>query len=296
MNLQRPVLRYEPHTQSAAFLGGFLLFAALAAAVGTQVSPFNIFTLFALIPLIFAVVVEINDRRYRLRLLPQGLRVTDCGSTTNLHSPEIKNPQAIGTCLELRLRSGDRELELRLSKFSRHDRALIVEHCSQFLTAEQQAEWGERWARKHAEWQKPPKPSEWRTTFLSLWRTVCVAAAVCIVGWPLLFELVHDRSLEIGSPWEVPEIRFLFYVVQIALVAAPLGFLVLGAACFGLDWLSRQAARMLPALCVWIRWLDHDMWWNLRHLWRGHAAADLATDSALPPGPARPAVRESSGP
>ena len=260
MNPSRPVIRFEPHQSSAAFLGGFLLFGAFAVLVS------SLFWLITLLLGIFALVVESIDRRYRLRLIPNGLRETHCGTTTNLLAPTIADLNSIVSSSTLRLQNGDRVIDLCLHKFSRRDQALILEHCSQFLTPAQQAACGERWARKHARLIKPPKPDEWLKNFLSLWRTVCIAAAVCIVGWPLLMELSVDSSLDIKSPWEVPEIRTLFPLVLAGLVAAPLAFLVVGVACLGIDWLSRQLAGYLSGLCVHIRWLMHSVTRNWRRV------------------------------
>lgn len=265
MNSSRRVLRCESH-KSAAFLGGFFLFGVFSVFVSSQSSVFNVFWLITLLLGIFALVVESIDRRYRLRLLPNGVRETQCGTTTNLLAPTIADPNSIVSSSTLRLQNGDRVFDLCLHEFSRRDQALILEHCSQFLTPAQQADCGERWAREHARLIKPPKPDEWLKNFLSLWRTVCIAAAVCIVGWPVLMELSVDSSLDINSPWEVPEIRTLFPLVLAGLVAAPPVFLILGAACLGLDWISRQLAGYLSGLCVHIRWLMHSVTRNWRRV------------------------------
>ena len=111
----------------------------------------------------------------------------------------------------------------------------------------------------HADLLKPPKPTDWPKDFLSLWRIVCMAVVVCIFGWPLLMMLSVDSSLDIRSPWEVPEIRQLFSWGLIGLAVTPVGFLVVSGTCLGVDWLSRQLAQYLNAVCVCIRWVDHSL-------------------------------------
>ncbi len=113
---------------------------------------------------------------FELHLLPGAVRLKTWRRNILLIEPEI-----VGGCIDefrnqIKLRAGAQTATIRLGWFSRRgsERAAIVEHCSQFLTAEQQAEFGPKWAEQYYQLltpRKPPQPQK-----LNPWHTLLALA------------------------------------------------------------------------------------------------------------------------
>lgn len=96
-------------------------------------------------------------RTFELQLLPSAVHVTKWGRTVKLIQPQI-----VGGSLwndVIRLQAGQVSASISLNSLNqREDKAAVVEHCSQFLSAEQQARYGRRWAERYYRLITPVKP------------------------------------------------------------------------------------------------------------------------------------------
>ena len=96
-------------------------------------------------------------RSYRLRLLPDGLRLTEFHRTSNCE-PQIVKPELLPRMFRIRLSAaGARQpLDLALKYFEPSDQLAIIEHCSLYLTPEQQVQHGKEWVQCHARLLRRP--------------------------------------------------------------------------------------------------------------------------------------------
>jgi hypothetical protein len=124
------------------------------------------------------ILLELSNRwksSYELQLLPYGVRHSVWGLTTELIEPEIVGGRWLRWTQKIRLRAGNQEASISLLNFShRGDRAAIIEHCSQFLSPQQQAEFGREWSKAYYEIITPPK--------LNVLRTLAICGAFYVLG------------------------------------------------------------------------------------------------------------------
>ena len=87
------------------------------------------------------------SQAFELQLLPGAVRLKNWRQDVLLIEPEVVGGRIGWFADRITLRAGDRSGSLNLSWFSKRQvQAAIVEHCSQFLSAEQQAKFGREWA------------------------------------------------------------------------------------------------------------------------------------------------------
>ncbi|WP_254509300.1 hypothetical protein [Anatilimnocola floriformis] len=98
------------------------------------------------------VATELSMRfsqSFELQLLPGGVRLKSWWRDELLIEPEVVGGR-IRLTDEITLREGKKRATICLGWFTdRRIRAAIVEHCSQFLTNEQQAEFGRDWSTRY---------------------------------------------------------------------------------------------------------------------------------------------------
>jgi hypothetical protein len=97
-------------------------------------------------------------RSFELQLLPGAVQITKWGRTTLLIEPEVIGGR-VGNVICLR--SGEITASIPVYALPQmHDRAAVVEHCSQFLSPEQQALYGSDWAKQYCRLITPRKPAD----------------------------------------------------------------------------------------------------------------------------------------
>lgn len=120
---------------------------------------------------------------FEVQLLPGAVRVKKWSRDELLIEPEVVGGRIAWN--QIRLRAGERSASIGLGWFnSRQDRAAIIEHCSQFLTAEQQAAYGHEWARQYHKLlaaPKPPKPPTVHGMLRTIGITYLIGFAICLV-------------------------------------------------------------------------------------------------------------------
>lgn len=95
---------------------------------------------------------------FEVQLLPGAVRVKKWWCDELLIEPEVVGGR-INWLNEIRLRAGERSAVLSLGWFHKpQEQAAIIEHCSQFLSAEQQAAHGYEWAQRFHRLITPAKP------------------------------------------------------------------------------------------------------------------------------------------
>jgi hypothetical protein len=121
---------------------------------------------------------------FEVQLLPGAIRVSKWWCDELLIEPEVVGGRIAWN--QIRLRARDRSASIGLGWFnSRQDRAAIIEHCSQFLTAEQQAAYGHEWARRYHQLlsaRKPPAPATLRGMLCTIWITYFIGLAICLAS------------------------------------------------------------------------------------------------------------------
>jgi hypothetical protein len=219
------------------------------------------FALFGVVTLgIFgsAIVTRFWERNHRVRLLPDGIRITEWGVTRNLRAPEILHPHTLGN-QRLKFKVNGTTETLSMKAFKARDKAILIEHLSQFLTTEQQARCGERWARVYAQLITTQKPTDWLPILLDLWKWLCLLAAGCILASPLVVEALRIHCPADVSPWDIPEVQGLFYFalwlsasIVIAVPAVSLAIVAFG---YGSSWLYNQLTSTFDQLFLETRWI-----------------------------------------
>jgi hypothetical protein len=75
----------------------------------------------------------------------------------------LVEPEIVGGRIqwnEIQLRAGERNATINLGWLdTRREQAAVVEHCSQFLSTEQQAAYGSDWSQRYHRLLTPPKPT-----------------------------------------------------------------------------------------------------------------------------------------
>jgi hypothetical protein len=139
---------------------------------------------------------------FEVQLLPGAVRVKKWGRDELLIEPEVVGGRVAWN--QIQLRAGDRSASIGLGWFnSRQDRAAVIEHCSQFLSAEQQAAYGHEWARQYYKLltaRKPPKPPTTR----ALLRTIGITYGACLLFLVICFEPLIANGItkfEAGVPF-----------------------------------------------------------------------------------------------
>lgn len=95
---------------------------------------------------------------FEVQLLAGAVRVKNWWRDELLIEPEIVGGR-ITWLNEIRLRAGERSASIRLGWFpKRQEQAAVIEHCSQFLSPEQQAAYGHEWAKRFHRLITPAKP------------------------------------------------------------------------------------------------------------------------------------------
>jgi len=116
---------------------------------------------------------------YEVQLLPGAVRMKKWWCDELLIEPEVVSGR-ISWSNVIHLRAGERQARIDLDWFqNRQDRAAIVEHCSQFLAAEQQAAHGHEWAKRYNQLLSPPKPPK-RPTAREMLRTIGITYVICL--------------------------------------------------------------------------------------------------------------------
>lgn len=207
-------------------------------AAGLRAVP--VVALFASFWLLMSVVVYFDERwarTFRVRLLPAGIRITRWNRTIEVSEPIVLRPEQLGNNRTIVLRSGQQKLLLPLLRFKRREQAILLEHCSQFLTPEQQRTCGQQWARRYAALITDGKPKH--VDLLSIWNVITACMVVCILVVPLILES-QRAGFTTQEWWREPEVRRLLLTSLAGVVAfGPLFF----AGLWALDWLSRRYPR-----------------------------------------------------
>lgn len=146
-------------------------------------------------------MVNRNFRTHKLRLLPSGVRVTENQQTTNWLDPEIARPQSLKNRSAILLSSADhkRPLEIELKYYELADQLAIIEHCSRFLSPEQQVQHGKDWIQFHAKLIAPPKPLHFPTELYRIHLSWLVCVLICL-GIVQLSEINFPAGYTIWTP------------------------------------------------------------------------------------------------
>lgn len=231
--LSRRVIRTRHHKESAVFtfsglfFGGFGILGVIAILLDARddrraLPGFVFFIGLASLSIWQAVRVRIRERAFKLRLLPDGLRVVDRGKTTTLRNPTI---ESAGRLQRIILKQGEQQIDLDLEHFAFRDQAILLEHCSQFLTTEQQAAHGAKWARRYAWLITPPK----QQNLLDLWKIICIGVVISLLISPYFIEITRIHFPLGVSPW-TPEIcRMYIRALTVIVALAPIVFGVIWA-------------------------------------------------------------------
>jgi uncharacterized integral membrane protein len=233
-----PVVRLSPEylrsTQVMLRISlAFFLFITIGTLILPETRPMSTFWALWVVFAAAALFTSRHDRSYRLRLLADGARRTQYNRTINWRGPHIVRPQSLTTSRLITLKSPDirQRLTLNLNHFNKPDRIALIEHCSLFLTPEQQAQHGKQWARLHARLLAPPKPFN---VHKALWdaHVVWLISIVAII----IFLQATDFTFPAGSTvWTPPIIGFA--------TAAIIGALVVLDGLVALAWFSNRPAR-----------------------------------------------------
>jgi hypothetical protein len=191
-----PCAWWEAHLIVHGFFG---LLVSLCA-VGVYDEPENavlayMLVVFGLTWLGTTLLMELLIRQnavFELQLLPSGIRLTNLDGTVELIEPEIVGGKWSRWWQLIKLREGKQEVMIPLSRFRHnHERAAIIEHCSQFLSPKQQAEFGPEWTRAFYELITPAKAN--------LRRLLLVMVPVVGLG------IVGVVAITEGVLWAYPE-------------------------------------------------------------------------------------------
>jgi hypothetical protein len=235
------LIRLSPnHLRSTQISLGISLGIFSFATIGTLAIPeTRPLAIFWSLWVAFAGVVLHTSRRersYRVRLLADGVRRTQNNRTLNFREPQIARPQSLTTHYRITLTSPDlkQRLTLKLNEFDKLDQLALIEHCSQFLTPEQQIQHGKQWARLHARLLAPPKPFNVQK---ALWNAhiIWLISIVAII----IFLQSVDFTFPSGSTvWTPPIIAFA--------TAAVIGALVVLDGLVAFAWFSNRPAALSP--------------------------------------------------
>jgi hypothetical protein len=114
--------------------------------------------------LILGVLAELGVRfsqNFELQLLPGAVRLKTWWREVLLIEPEVVGGRIGRLTDEIRLREGKQQATISLGWFANpRERAAIIEHCSQFLTVEQQASFGREWSDRYYKLLTPRKPAK----------------------------------------------------------------------------------------------------------------------------------------
>lgn len=215
-----------------------ILSALMFPAAGTRalavVAPFAGFWIVGAIAVYFD---ERWARTFRVRLLPAGIRVTRWNRTIEVAEPTVLRPEQLANCRNITLQSGQQKLQLPLFRFKSREQAILLEHCSQFLTPEQQRKRGKQWAQRYAALITDGKPKP--VDLLSIWNVITVCMVVCILVVPLILE--SQRSGFTAREWWLePEVHRLLLTSLAGVVTS--GLFLFACICL-VDWLGRRFPR-----------------------------------------------------
>jgi hypothetical protein len=235
---------FRPIDHKLRYSAAWMLLPPVVAAgvmfplAGTRALP--VVALFASFWLVMAIVVYFDERwarTFRVRLLPDGIRITRWNRTFDFSEPAIVQPQNPLSLRTIVLQSGKQKLQLPLLRFKRREQAILLEHCSQFLTPQQQRTCGQQWARRYAALITDGKPKP--VDLLSIWNVITACMVVSILVVPLILES-QRTGFTTQEWWEDHEVRRL-------LLTALTGVVMFGPFLFAclwtLDWFSRRFPR-----------------------------------------------------
>lgn len=137
---------------------------------------------------------------FELQLLPGAVRITKWGRTTLLIEPEVVGGNIID---RIHLRAGQVSSSIPLYCLNQlEEKAAVIEHCSQFLSAEQQARDGRRWARLYYR-LITRKPLDRRRLLRATVVCLLVCGAVVIGSCESILWYWPDATLEDGQSLRV---------------------------------------------------------------------------------------------
>ena len=235
---------FRPIDHKSRYSAAWMLLPPVVAAglmfpsAGTRAWP--VVALFTIFWLLIAVVVQFDERwarTFRVRLLPDGIRITRWNRTFDFVDPAIVQPQNPMSFRTIVLHSGTQKLQLPLFRFKRHEQAILLEHCSQFLTPQQQRTCGQQWARRYATLITDGKPKP--VDLLSIWNVITVCMVVCILVVPLILE--SQRSGFTAQEWWLEADIHRLLLTSLAGVVT-FGLFLFACICL-VDWLGRRFPR-----------------------------------------------------
>jgi hypothetical protein len=198
-------IRREPAMRWQGPLVFHILFAAATAAIAFSDSPRNpdgptkqqAVMLVGGIWLVIGVAIEValrHKEQFELQLLPGAVRLKNWSQDVLLIEPEIVGGRIGWFSDQISLRSGNNSCTIRLSQFNKHKQAAIIEHCSQFLTNEQQALFGREWAERYYRLLAPRKPPKSNPLHLLIVLTTTFAVGTLVLVTAVEYCVAHGAA------------------------------------------------------------------------------------------------------